>query len=388
MTPAARVQASIDLLDDILAGSAVEKALTGWARRSRFAGSKDRAAVRDHVFQALRCRRSYACLGGSETGRGIMIGALRAAGTDLGSVFTGEGYAPAPLTPDETGTVQAPLNGGQSLDLPDWLLPLFNVSLGGNAEQTALALRERAPVMLRANLRKTAVDQVLSKLAEDGIVAEPDPIAKTALRVVEGERRIASSSAYLDGFVELQDGSSQAAVETLTIPAGARILDYCAGGGGKVLAMAGLHEARWFAHDALPQRMKDLPERATRAGVSVTLLETADLEAQDSFDLVLCDVPCSGSGTWRRSPDAKWRFTPDRLKELQNLQSDILHKAAGLVASGGVLAYSTCSVLIEENEGQIADFAGQTPGWAVRYQKRWPVSEAGDGFFVALLSRV
>ena len=387
MTPAARIQAAIEVLDVVIEGSPAEKALTGWARRSRFAGSKDRAAVRDHVFQALRCWRSYGSLGGSETGRGIMIGALRATATDPEMLFTGEGYAPSPLSADEITGGQVPKEDGQRLDLPDWLFPIFKNSLSENTEPTALALRERAPIMLRVNQRKATAAQAISLLLEDGIVAEDDPISQTALLVSEGARRIANSSAYCDGIVELQDGSSQAAVETLPIPARARVLDYCAGGGGKVLAMAGLHEAQWFAHDAMPQRMKDLPDRAERAGVRVRLLETTDLNAQGPFDLVLCDVPCSGSGTWRRSPDAKWRFTSDRLSELQQIQSDILQGAAGLVASGGILAYSTCSVLVEENEQQIAGFLKKTEGWTEVHQQRWPVNSVGDGFYIHSLRK-
>jgi len=155
MTPSARVQAAIVILDAIATGTPAEKALTGWARKSRFAGSGDRAAIRDHVFQALRCRRSYACLGGAETGRGLMIGALRAADMDLSEVFNGQGYGPEPLSEEEAGQNHPPFGEGEDYDLPDWLIPLFNKSLSDEAKVISQALRQRAPVMLRVNSRAT-----------------------------------------------------------------------------------------------------------------------------------------------------------------------------------------------------------------------------------------
>ena len=142
----------------------------------------------------------------------------------------------------------------------------------------------------------------------------------------------------------------------LDLPPGARVLDYCAGGGGKTLALAARCEATWFAHDALPRRMADLPARAARAGVEVQLCDTADLAALAPFDVVLCDVPCSGSGTWRRAPEAKWRLTPSDLDAFAARQDAILSDAAGLVAPGGRLIYCTCSILREENEAVIDRF--------------------------------
>lgn len=388
MTPGARIQAAIELLDYIRGGTPAEKAISGWSRRSRFAGSKDRAAVRDHVFQALRCLRSYGHRGGGETGRAVMIGALRAAGVDPQICFTGEGHAPGPLTDHERMATDIPLEPGIDMDLPDWLVPLFNKSLGGeaHAKETATALKSRAPVMLRVNLRKATIDTALRALADDGITAEPIPIAETALRVTDGARRVAQSAAYREGLVELQDGSSQAAMEMLDVAPGDQVLDYCAGGGGKVLALAARLDAAWVAHDALPQRMKDLPARAKRAGVSVAMQDAETVEKQ-KFDLVLCDVPCSGSGTWRRTPDAKWRLTAVDLAELNQTQDSILDKAARLVALEGALAYATCSILSSENEDRIRGFTARHPDWTVVTERRWPVSDSGDGFFIAHLKR-
>ena len=172
----------------------------------------------------------------------------------------------------------------------------------------------------------------------------------------------------------------------LAIPSGGRVLDFCAGGGGKTLALAARGEAQWFAHDAAPQRMRDLPERAGRAGVSVTLLREG-VEGAGPFDLVLCDVPCSGSGTWRRTPDAKWRLIPQDLDDLTDVQAGILDRASTLVAPGGRLAHATCSVLREENEAQVEAFVARNPEWAVKAVERWSVSDDGDGFFLAVLAR-
>jgi len=383
MTPGARVAAAIAVLDQVLDGQPAEQSLTRWARGARYAGSKDRAAVRDHVFQAIRCLRSYACLGGARTGRGVMIGALRAGETDPHTLFTGEGHAPAPLTPEEQAAGGPPEAEGDRLDLPDWLVTAFRETLGDDAVAAAHALRCRAPVTLRVNERMKNRQQASELLEKDGVSVHPVDIAPTALIVTSGTRRIAGSSTYRDGIVELQDGSSQAAMHALTVSPGSRVLDYCAGGGGKTLALAARHDGTWFAHDAEPARMKDLPPRAARAGCAVTLLSAADLTRHAPYDLVLCDVPCSGSGTWRRAPEAKWRLDPVRLAELTTLQSEILDHAKSLVRPGGALVYTTCSLLRPENEDRTDEFIANSDGWEMKFQRRWPISETGDGFYLA-----
>ncbi|MDO5757904.1 MAG: RsmB/NOP family class I SAM-dependent RNA methyltransferase [Rhodobacterales bacterium] len=386
MTPGARVQAAIEILDRIAEGEPVEKTLTSWGRRSRFAGSGDRAAVRDHVFQALRCWRSYASAGGAATGRGRMIGALRADLIDPEMMFTGQGHAPQPLTPSELQSPHTP-SEADAWDMPDWLIEQFRAALGDNAEVAAQALRQRAPVMLRVNRRKLARTAAMAVLAEDNISSDPHPIADTALIVIEGARRIARSRAYRDGLVELQDGSSQAAMAGVELPAAPRILDFCAGGGGKSLALAARGDARIYAHDVDAARMKDIPERAARADVDITVLKALPPTGTDHFDIVLCDVPCSGSGTWRRTPEAKWRLTPERLADLLRSQSQIIDAAAEYVSAGGQLIYATCSVLAVENEDQIDAFLAAGPGWVLRKTHRFDISDGGDGFFVAHLGR-
>ncbi|MBY6065572.1 RsmB/NOP family class I SAM-dependent RNA methyltransferase [Leisingera aquaemixtae] len=386
MTPAARLQAAIEILDQVLAGEPAEKALTSWGRRSRFAGSKDRAAVRDHVFDAVRCLRSHAALGGSRSGRGLILGALREAGQDPDEVFTGQGHAPAPLIDAERVPPPAP-SGPEALDIPDWLWPEFSASLGDQAEAAALALRSRAPVHLRVNTARVTVEKAQEALAAEGIAARPHPAASTALEVTDGARKLRNARAYQDGLVELQDAASQAVTERLPLQDGMTVLDYCAGGGGKTLAMAARAKIQCFAHDADPKRMKDLPERAARAGADATLLSTPDLARKGPFDLVLCDVPCSGSGSWRRAPEGKWRLTPDGLADLQRIQAEILRKAAALTAADGVLAYATCSMLDGENSGQVQRFISENPDWTLAEQRGWQVQDGTDGFFVAVLTR-
>ncbi|WP_424977479.1 RsmB/NOP family class I SAM-dependent RNA methyltransferase [Leisingera sp. S232] len=387
MTPAARLQAAIEILDQVLAGEPAEKALTSWGRRSRFAGSKDRAAVRDHVFEAVRCLRSHAALGGSRSGRGLILGALREAGLDPDEFFTGQGYAPAPLTEAEQALPAVPF-GAEAVDIPDWLWPQFSASLGENSEAAAKALRSRAPVHLRVNTARGTIENAQKALAAEGIETKLHSAAPTALEVTEGARKLRNAKPYLDGLVELQDAASQAVTERLPLNDGMRVLDYCAGGGGKTLAMAARAKISSFAHDADPRRMKDLPERATRARAEVVLLPTEDLARKGPFDLVLCDVPCSGSGSWRRAPEGKWRLNAEGLANLQEIQGEILGEAATLTADDGVLAYATCSMLDVENCEQVQRFTDENPDWKVLDQMRWQVQDGTDGFFVALLTRV
>jgi len=385
LTPGARVSAAIEILDHIFAGDAAERALTAWARSSRFAGSKDRAAVRDHVFSALRCRRSFGWLGGGETGRAVMVGQQRALTVDPATLFTGDGHAPAPLGPDD--------GAGQSLDaaprsvrcdMSDWLMERLAVDLGNQAEAACEILRHRAAVHLRVNLMRTTRDAAADMLRDEGIETDQLDDIKMGLQVTENERRVALSAPYLDGMVELQDAASQRAVARCALPSGARVLDYCAGGGGKALAFAD-RGAKVFAHDIDPARMRDLPTRAARAGVEITCLDTATLAQNAPFDAVFCDAPCSGTGTWRRAPDAKWRLTPERLDELTVVQDDVLDKASLLVAADGQLIYATCSLLAQENRDRVDAFLRRTVAWKLVDELVLLPTAAQDGFYLAVI---
>lgn len=386
MTPAARIASAIAILDAVLQGAPAEKELTVWARRSRFAGSGDRAAIRDHVFDALRCRRSFAALGGAETGRGIMIGALRAQGVPPETLFTGEGHAPAPLTPVEAAAPRD-MSELEQLDCPDWLETPLKSSLGSDFTPVMEALRHRAPVFLRVNIKKSDPKRAADLLSDDGIETRPHPLSPTALEVTQNPRRVQNSRAYRQGLVELQDAASQAVTDRIELPRNGSVLDYCAGGGGKSLAMAARVKARYFAHDVHPRRMQDLPARAGRAGVEIALLGPDGVRARAPYDLVVCDVPCSGSGAWRRSPEGKWALTPKALENLTQTQDRILQDAVGLVADNGAIAYLTCSLLNVENGDRVARFLSTHPGWTLADQARLTPLDGGDGFYFSLLKR-
>lgn len=387
MTPAARVQTAIEVLDEILGGTPAEKALTSWARRSRFAGSKDRAAVRDHVYSALRRRASALPAKLDLAGRALMLGVLAQDGAGIEDLFSGAAYGPGVVSDHERMALEGH-NSTDVIDLPEWLVPLVEDALGDVFTTNMLEMRSRAPVFLRANLKKTDVPKAIKALSNEGIVAEASPLAKTALLVTEGARKIQNSKAYQSGLVELQDASSQAAIEALPLKTGQQVLDYCAGGGGKILAIGAQVEGRFVAHDANPQRLRDLPQRAKRAGLRVSIADTKQLEGDPSFDLVFVDAPCSGSGTWRRTPDAKWRFTRQDLDRICAVQAEILARAARHVLISGTMAYATCSLLKEENEAQVAAFLNSTEGWQCDGMHRWSLKDGCDGFFLARLTRL
>lgn len=386
MTPAARLSAAIAVLDRVLAGTPAEQALTNWARASRFAGSGDRFTIRDLVFGAIRCRRSHAALGGALSGRGLILGGLRDAGIDAAALFTGEGHAPLPLT-DAEAEAPPELPELVALDCPDWLAPGLRAALGPDFAPVMEALRSRAPVFLRVNTARLTRPEAMAALAAEGIAAKPHPLAETALEVTQNARRIHLCQSYLTGLVEVQDVASQAVVLALPVAPGMRVLDYCAGGGGKTLALAARCDLRLFAHDADPHRMRDLPARAARAGVQVRLTDTAATRRAAPYDLVLIDVPCSGSGSWRRAPEGKWALDADRLAALGATQAAILDAVAPLVSPGGRMAYVTCSLLDAENGAQIAAFLARSGGWQSLSSRYLTPLDGGDGFFVAILGR-
>lgn len=389
MTPAARLSAAIDLLDSVLAGEPAERALTRWARASRFAGSKDRAAVRDLVFDGLRRRRSLAWRGGAETGRAIVLAQSAGEAAELDALCTGEGYDPAPLTAAERARLSAepaPAPDPIRLDYPDFLDAPLRRALGADFEAVLGAMQARAPVDLRVNTLKTNLNAALVVLARDGVQAAIQPLAPNALRVLENPRAVAASRAYTSGMVELQDVSSQLVAALAGARPGMTVLDYCAGGGGKTLALAAAMEGRGtlLAWDINPRRMGDLPERARRAGAPVRILEASALERLGPrCDIVLVDAPCSGTGAWRRKPEGKWRVTPAELAAFPPLQDSILDAAATRVRPRGTLVYATCSLLVEENEARAAAFIARRPDWCVEASRRLSPIDGGDGFFVA-----
>ena len=387
MTPAARYAAAIAVLDRIVTGDPAERALTNWARTNRFAGSGDRAAIRDHVYDVLRARRSLAVRGGGGDGRALVLGLLRRDGIDPASVFGTGGHAPAALSPQEAATPSATPTPAEAADLPDWLWPLWQDAFGAQAMAIAHAMRHRAALHLRVNLARTTRDAAQARLLDEGIATDAHPDVATGLVVLEHPRRVVGSATFADGWIEVQDAASQIAVAALPLTLGQRVLDYCAGGGGKALAIADRLRASVWAHDVDAARMQDIAPRAARAGATIETCATSALSAQAPFDLVLCDAPCSGSGTWRRTPDAKWRLTPDALGSLNHVQADVLARGAALCARSGRLAYATCSVLSCENDAIVSDFLGRTPGWSIESVLRLQPGPQNDGFYMAVLLR-
>lgn len=397
MTPGARIQAAIEIIDRWAAGpDSLDHLLARWGRENRYAGSSDRRAIADLVYDAMRRLRSAAWVAGAPddlSGRNALIGSLLLDGLDraaLARLFSGTGHAPAPLTDPESARLGRPLEAAARpvrLDFPDWLTPHLQA-----VPDAALArMRERAPVFLRVNLLRAVPDTAVRALAGEGIAAEPGPLSLSCLRVVDGASRLARSGAFREGLVELQDAASQAVVDYACARPGETVLDYCAGAGGKALALAAAMHGRGtvHAHDIAPERLARLPERAARAGATITLCPpggTATLAG--ACDLVLVDAPCSGTGTWARHPDAKWRLTPAALAAHAARQDAILAEAARAVRPGGRLIYATCSLLAAENEERVDHFLARHAGFrAGRLPLRLSPLDGGDGFFAAELLR-
>jgi len=394
MTPAARLSAAMALLDRILAAQSAETALIAWARGARYAGSGDRAAVRDLVFDALRKMRSFAALGGGLSGRGLVLGGLRAQGlseVQIAALFSGQGHDPSPLGPQDAPRQPS---AAEAVDMPDWLIPLFEHSLGAGAQDVMQALRARAPVYIRVNPSKATPAQVQDELAQDGVETTLIQNMRYALEVTVNARKIQNLPVYLQGRIELQDAASQAVTEALMLPRRGKILDYCAGGGGKTLSIAAQlsdkNDISLFAHDVSFARMKDLPARAARAGADITILQNPNLSAP--YDLILTDVPCSGSGSWRRDPQGKWALTAARLETLCQTQAQIIDTALGLLGPNGRLAYVTCSVLHSENEAQVLAALQRHPNWRCAQMQRFGLRQStaappqSDGFFLAIFA--
>jgi 16S rRNA (cytosine967-C5)-methyltransferase len=391
MTPGARLSAAIEILDAILGGAPAERALTRWARASRFAGSKDRAAIRDVVFDCLRQRRSLGHLGGGDTGRALVLAHAACETPEVDALFTGSGFDPAPPTDAERAALAADLAAAPRavrLDVPDFLEDELAADLGADFEPVMAAMRQRAPVDLRVNTLKTSARAAMVALARDAVLVEPHPLVGNALRVVENPRLVAQSRAYTQGMVELQDVSSQFAAAAAGARPGMTVLDFCAGGGGKALALAAAMggTGRLMVHDANVARMKDLPARARRAGARVEVVTPeARRRAVPPCDLVFVDAPCSGSGAWRRTPEGKWRLAAADLPRFARLQDAILAEAAGHVRPGGLLVYATCSLLSRENGARPHAFLGARPGWQLEAEHRLSPRDGGDGFYVARL---
>ena len=383
MTPGARVAAQIDILEAILSGVPAEKAMTNWARGNRFAGSKDRAALRDLVFQALRCRRSAGALPVPQSARAWAIGALRANGADPNEFFTGIAHAPAALSADDV----TPLPSDRDrLDLQGWVIDLLTQQYG--SEQTAeigAVLRHRAPITLRVNLQKTTRAQLKAELAKAEIETTLNPASDTALTVLSNPRRAVLQPCFEQGWFELQDAASQAVADAIAI--NGRVLDYCAGGGGKSLALAARSGSKIFAHDISAARMAEIGPRAARGGHDIEVISSQDLANLTKFDTVVCDLPCSGSGAWRRSPEGKWSLTSEDLQAFVLLQRDIIAKAITYLAPNARLALITCSIFEAENQGQRRFISDTFPELTFCSTEQYLPSATQDGLYLVIFKK-
>ena len=388
MKPAARIQAAIEVIGEIIGGDApAERVLRRFFRARRYAGSKDRAAISELVYDVLRHRgRLDWHLDGAGSPRLFVAGFLLWINKiEPYSIFSDEKYAPSSLTTEEQAVLSCQQHGEPPdwarLNLPAWLWPM----LAGHGAANLAALNARAPLDLRVNSLKASRGEVIARLAAEGIEAHETPLAATGLRLAAGAL-VSASQSWRDGLVEVQDEGSQLAVARLDVRPGMTVLDYCAGAGGKSLALAAAmdNRGRIFAHDAAARRLARLAPRLARAGADI--VQTGLPEGP--VDLVLVDAPCSGSGTWRRNPNAAWRLTPARLAELGRLQAAVLDAAAEFVRPGGRLAYVTCSLLASENDDQVEGFLARHNDFRRRSAELLtPWRHGVDGFFIALLDR-
>lgn len=400
MTPAARIQAAIDILA-ALDGTQqpVDRYLKDFFRARRYAGAKDRRAIGEMVFDVMRHRASLAHRMGETSARALVIAALLAAGQDPAQLFTG-GYGPEPLRADERAaiaTAPPPAPPHVAGEYPAWLEPSLQRAFGDGLAAEMAALQARAPVDLRVNTLKAARPAVLAALQAEGFAAAPTPHSPIGIRIPpgEGSAALTRSPLFLSGAFEFQDEAAQLAALLAAAKPGMRVLDLAAGSGGKALALAAAmgNDGFILAFDDVQKRLAPLRERVERAGASC--IRQADARGgpiwgDGRFDLVFLDAPCSGTGTWRRQPELRWRLTPERLAELTRLQDWLLDDAARHTGAGGRLVYATCSLLPEENEDRVAAFLARNPGFArtegVDFRAS-PAKTGTDGFFASVLER-
>lgn len=428
-----RIDAAIQVLDDVMnRHQPVKSAMRDWGKRARYAGAKDRAWVSGLVLDALRHRNSLAYAMGSDSPRALVLGALRHAWNyDLREIESAlkDEHAPAPLTGEEReGLLLAPDPSAPPHvqgDYPEWLTPHLSRVFGEELVIETQAMSHRAPVDLRINTLKadpekagkavkTAGGKPSDLLVNGYHIPAPDPSQR--------ETSLQTIPAYSKGWVEVQDAGSQIAAAAANVKPGDNVLDYCAGGGGKTLALAAMLEGKGqvFAYDIDGRRLSALIPRLKRSGAhNVQLCHPREPESLEALlgkmDLVFVDAPCTGTGTWRRKPDTKWRLKESALAKRNEEQSEILDKAAEYVKPGGRLLYATCSFLAEEDEDQVSALlerntafrqldavqsviesgqlteAGvnmvrlnQIPGGAVRLT---PNKAGTDGFFFAVLQK-
>jgi 16S rRNA (cytosine967-C5)-methyltransferase len=385
MTPAARLAAAIDVLAAIESERRpAADALKAWGLTHRFAGSGDRAAIAGLVYDALRRRASSAFIMGADTPRAILLGMLkRERGLDteaIARLADGSHYGPEPLSNEERHRLDSadienapPHVAG---DYPEWLDAHLARAFGDARVEEAEALASRAPLDLRTNTLKGDRDALANMLSD--LTSEPTRWSPWGLRIrISADAKspaIHAEPAFVKGLVEVQDEGSQVAALLSAAKPGEQVVDLCAGAGGKTLAMAAMmqNKGQIFATDDDKRRLAPIHDRLKRSGarnVQVRTPKSVGGEIDDlngRMDLVLIDAPCTGTGAWRRNPDAKWRMRPGALEQRQKEQAEILDRAVALLKPGGRIAYITCSVLDEENGGQVRQFLARHPGFSAQ----------------------
>ena len=403
MRPISRAAAAIQILEKYLAGKPVEIALKVWFKNNRFAGSNDRYLIRDMVFEILRKRSSlifpFQINGYPENGRLLILSYLadHYELVQLSIEIEQNSFFYEKLSSEEIAILSNKKKIRESspksikFDYPSFLSEALFKSLGNSFEGVMEKMQERAPLYLRINMLKANLFDAEKILAKEGIFCTKLSISNTALVVGEGRKLVKSSEAYISGTVEIQDLSSQLMTDLPQITSGVRILDYCAGGGGKTLAIASktINKAELVVYDINPNRLTNLKKRVIRAGAKVKILKTSDLEEyKASCDVVFVDAPCSGSGIWRRDPEVKWTLSEKKLKKFQLDQAVILKEASRFVKIGGVIVYAVCSLLPEEGGTQIKKFLEIYENFVVLEQSLMHPLVASDGFFRAVLRKV
>jgi 16S rRNA (cytosine967-C5)-methyltransferase len=435
LTPGAQVAAAIDILGEIAtAARPADDAAADYFRRRRYIGAKDRARIAAHVYAVLRHRAALdwwivrAGQGALEIAARsrVLTGLVLAEGwrpEAVAACCDGERFRPARLSAVELNLVDS--LGTRTLrhpqmprwvanDVPEWLEPCLDRVFGAGLEREMAALNAPAPTDLRVNLLKANRETVRLALAAEGVRAEPTPWSPLGLRLAE-RAPLSGLQAFKDGLFDVQDEGSQLAALLAGVRPGMRVVDFCAGAGGKTLALAAgmANRGKLVACDVSARRLERAARRLRRAGVGNVERRVLSSERDKwvkrhagGFDRVFVDVPCLGTGTWRRNPDAKWRARPEDLAELVERQQQILRSAARLVRPGGRLVYATCSLLHEEDAAQAEAFLAASPDFALLPAARaWeetiggaspggedylfltPARHGTDGFFVALFER-
>ena len=384
MTPAARLSAAIEVIADIDARRRpAPDALKDWGLSHRFAGSGDRAAIAGLVYDALRRRASSAHIMGEGSARASVLGMLRLERKldpeAIAALASGARFAPSPLSEQERARIDATDLAGAppwvAGDYPEWLDPHLARVFGEDRAAEGAALASRAPLDLRVNTLANARDEALAALADlDPVPTRWSPFGlRIALAADAKGPAIHAEPAFIKGLIEVQDEGSQLAALIAGAKPGEHVVDLCAGAGGKTLALAAAMQNRGqlYATDTDKRRLAPIHDRLARSGARNVQVRTpksvgnelADLEGR--ADLVLIDAPCTGTGTWRRNPDAKWRMRPGALEVRLKDQAEVLDRAAALVKPGGRIAYVTCSVLPPENGDQVRAFIARHEDFAI-----------------------